>query len=92
MSVESAALVLARAHIAEGATKYICYALQYVGEDPPHLAQAANELQDVVLAGIAPWFAFDGWLQTELSRQPSHTTCQLARLAWLDKLILEYAP
>lgn len=85
------ALTQARALVESGHRTYICGALQQVGRRPG-MSEVTSDLIDEIQHAISPYATLLEWV---LHQRPpgtfkaSQQHAHLARLAWLDKLILE---
>lgn len=83
------ALTQARALVESGHRTYICGALQQVGRRPG-MSEVASDLIDEIQHAISPCATLLEWIRWQpgtVKASPHHG--HLARLAWLDKLILE---
>ena len=97
MNKQQAAIHHAKALIENGTTHYICCALVEVTRTHQNLAQACRLVSWRVAAGLDSWPTFGSWYASETGSKSliNHTGnanhAALARMAWLDKLYLEFA-
>lgn len=96
MNKFQAALHHARKLIDSGEKDYICHALQTVGHKHPSLHSEARWLQAAVSRALVSSSgslcpALNSWTVFEYGELLSPDHARLARLAWIDKLILEHA-
>ena len=89
MTYAARALRHARRLVESGQLEFICCALDDAEQEYPELASACADLQKQIHQDIEPSFTLGQWLARQHGTWPTTSHQQLARLAWIDKLILE---
>lgn len=96
MNKFQAALHHARGRVEQGTDTYICHALTHVGQIHPNLASATYCVRQHIekdLRDDTPVTTLEGWVACvydDFTLLYNRHTATLARLAWIDKLIIHY--
>lgn len=89
MSPHRETLLAARSELANNDVGFICIALRCVESKFPHLAHVALALKERVQEELAPCGGLGEWLHYQ-GIDATFNQRQLARLAWIDRMLEDY--
>lgn len=86
------ALECVRALIDNNSERFICYALDKVAKQRPHLAETCEYLHQYIMQKLEGWMSLGNWIRMVKGRYLSPEQFRECRLAWLDWMLGEKLP